>query len=65
MIDVATLTGAIGVALGQHYSGAFTNSDDLWNEINKAGNETWVIRLFFIMADFCFLGKILENAVGK
>jgi len=41
VIDMATLTGAIGIALGIHFTGTFTNNDDLWNEINKAGDETW------------------------
>jgi aminopeptidase len=43
IVDMATLTGAIGIALGHHFTGAFTHSDDLWNEINKAGTDTWVI----------------------
>jgi leucyl aminopeptidase len=29
MIDLATLTGAIMVALGQHYAGLFSNNDEL------------------------------------
>ncbi|KAI7862489.1 hypothetical protein BDF14DRAFT_1854591 [Spinellus fusiger] len=37
ILDVATLTGAIDVALGQVYAGVFTNSDDLWGKLNKAG----------------------------
>lgn len=37
VIDLATLTGAIGVALGNVYMGAFTRSDDLWKEIEEAG----------------------------
>eukprot|EP01119_Soliformovum_irregulare_P011323 TRINITY_DN2825_c0_g1_i1.p1 TRINITY_DN2825_c0_g1~~TRINITY_DN2825_c0_g1_i1.p1 ORF type:complete len:275 (+),score=99.07 TRINITY_DN2825_c0_g1_i1:708-1532(+) len=40
IIDMATLTGAIGVALGTHYSGFFTRSDELWNEVDSAGKET-------------------------
>jgi aminopeptidase len=39
MIDVATLTGAIGMALGDVYAGAFTKDDKLWKEIKKAGDE--------------------------
>ncbi|KAF9040239.1 leucine aminopeptidase [Hymenopellis radicata] len=37
LIDVATLTGAIVVAIGEHYSGVFTNSTELWNALNTAG----------------------------
>ncbi|CAG8648126.1 2709_t:CDS:2, partial [Funneliformis mosseae] len=39
LIDLATLTGAIGVALGNdHYSGVFTNSNILWKQLVDAGN---------------------------
>jgi len=41
VIDVATLTGAMVVALGGVYSGVFTNSDELWNELDVAGKETF------------------------
>jgi len=37
MIDLATLTGAILVALGDQYAGLFTNSDDLGEDLIKAG----------------------------
>ncbi|KAI0737652.1 leucine aminopeptidase [Daedaleopsis nitida] len=37
LIDVATLTGAMSVALGEAYSGVFTNSDSLWTELDTAG----------------------------
>lgn len=37
LIDVATLTGAIVVAIGEHYSGVFTNSTELWNALDTAG----------------------------
>lgn len=40
VVDLATLTGSIGVALGNAYMGAFSRSDDLWNEIDKAGKKT-------------------------
>lgn len=38
LIDVATLTGAISTALGTDALGAFTNSDELWLEMNDACN---------------------------
>jgi len=38
IIDVATLTGAMGISCGQIFSGVFTNSDDLWSELNTAGD---------------------------
>jgi leucyl aminopeptidase len=37
MIDLATLTGAIMVALGQQYAGMFANDDDLAQRLAKAG----------------------------
>ncbi|MFG1477608.1 leucyl aminopeptidase [Xanthobacter sp. V4C-4] len=37
MIDLATLTGAILVALGQEYAGLFSNDDTLADNIAKAG----------------------------
>jgi len=37
IIDVATLTGAIGISLGHIFSGVFTNSDELWSELDAAG----------------------------
>jgi leucyl aminopeptidase len=39
MIDLATLTGAIIVALGQEYAGLFTNDDRLADRLTRAGNE--------------------------
>ncbi|MDR2760345.1 MAG: leucyl aminopeptidase [Rickettsiales bacterium] len=37
VIDLATLTGAICVALGERYAGLFTNSDSLGDELERAG----------------------------
>lgn len=37
LIDVATLTGACVIALGDVYSAAFTESDSLWKELKAAG----------------------------
>src|SRR5580704_14447907 len=37
MINLATLTGAIIVALGQEYAGMFSNDDKLVERLNKAG----------------------------
>ena len=45
MIDLATLTGAIMVALGQEYAGVFSNNDELAQRIVAAseatGEKTW------------------------
>ena len=40
MIDLATLTGAILVALGQEYAGVFSNNDDLAQRLIAAGEAT-------------------------
>lgn len=40
LIDTATLTGAIVIALGEVYSGVFTNSDTLWENLHAAGVTT-------------------------
>ncbi|MEM9469196.1 MAG: leucyl aminopeptidase [Pseudomonadota bacterium] len=45
MIDLATLTGAMMVALGNEFCGAFVNDDKLWSELDKAsadsGEKLW------------------------
>jgi len=40
MIDLATLTGAILVALGKEYAGLFSNNDELSQRLSEAGAET-------------------------
>ncbi|HXY58186.1 MAG TPA: leucyl aminopeptidase [Methylocystis sp.] len=40
IIDLATLTGAILVALGQEYAGLFSNDDELAERLAKAGEAT-------------------------
>ena len=40
MIDLATLTGAILVALGQEHAGLFSNNDELSERLARAGHET-------------------------
>ncbi|KAG6618453.1 cytosol aminopeptidase [Phytophthora cinnamomi] len=39
VIDVATLTGACMIALGEHCAGLFSNSDDLAKKLQEAGTE--------------------------
>jgi leucyl aminopeptidase len=39
LIDVATLTGAMSVALGDVRVGVFSNNDRLWSQLDAAGNE--------------------------
>jgi leucyl aminopeptidase len=40
MVDLATLTGAIMVALGTEHAGLFANNDELADRLIKAGQET-------------------------
>ncbi|MBI5477014.1 MAG: leucyl aminopeptidase [Ignavibacteriales bacterium] len=50
VIDLATLTGACVVALGQHATGMFGNNNDLMNKLKSAGEQTyervWELPLF-------------------
>jgi len=41
VIDLATLTGSMMVALGEHYIGTFTRSEELWSELEQAGKQTF------------------------
>ena len=45
LVDAATLTGAVVVALGHHFTGVFTNNDEFlarWNEATKnSGEKMW------------------------
>jgi len=41
VIDVATLTGAIVIALGEEIAGLFSNDDALARELGEAGNRTF------------------------
>lgn len=40
MIDLATLTGAVVIALGEHYAGLYANKDSLLKELAEAGRIT-------------------------
>lgn len=40
IIDLATLTGAILVALGHEYCGTFVNDDTLWKQMDKASEQS-------------------------
>ena len=49
IVDLATLTGAIIVSLGEEYAGLFSNNDDLANKIfnvgKKIGEKVWRLPL--------------------
>jgi leucyl aminopeptidase len=49
LVDIATLTGAMGVALGNVRTGVFANNDRLWGELDRAsqasGERLWRLPL--------------------
>lgn len=50
VVDIATLTGACIIALGNHVSGMLANDDDIADELNQAGlqsmDKVWRLPLF-------------------
>jgi len=54
LIDFATLTGAIVVALGHEVSGLMCNSDELANQLCEAGERTYERVWLLPMIDECF-----------
>ncbi|XP_037048700.1 cytosol aminopeptidase-like isoform X2 [Bradysia coprophila] len=50
VLDIATLTGAIRVALGDCVAGAFCSRNELWSHLHRAGSESgdrmWRMPLF-------------------
>ena len=40
MIDIATLTGAVGIALGDDISGVFTNDENLFEMLEESSKKT-------------------------
>ncbi|KAI8878054.1 hypothetical protein K501DRAFT_229195 [Backusella circina FSU 941] len=63
IIDLATLTGAMDVALGRVYAGVFTNSDDLWERLQKAGKQT-SDRFWRMPLDDGYLKEMKESHVA-
>ncbi|KAG6899632.1 hypothetical protein C0993_008491 [Termitomyces sp. T159_Od127] len=70
LIDVATLTGAMHVALGEIFSGVFSTSDALWEQLRVAG-ETEYDRFWRMPLDEDFGPQIynsnadLQNTGGR
>lgn len=69
IVDLATLTGAMMVALGHEYCGTFTNDDALWGELDSAAAsanekiwrmplaESWSKEMVSAVADLRNIGK--------
>ncbi|KAJ7842222.1 leucine aminopeptidase [Mycena olivaceomarginata] len=70
LIDVATLTGAMDIALGEVFTGVFTTSDTLWERLHAAG-ETEYDRFWRMPIDEDYGPQIyssnadLQNTGGK
>ncbi|KAH0837767.1 cytosol aminopeptidase [Lanmaoa asiatica] len=74
VIDVATLTGAMGVAVGEIYTGVFSTSDELWQKIHAAGeseydrfwrmplDEDYGPQIYSSNADLCNMGGKLGGS---
>lgn len=56
LVDLATLTGAVMVALGGGYAGLFSNKDSLANALSRAAHETGE-RLWRLPVDDYFMNK--------
>ncbi|CAE1242571.1 LAP3 [Acanthosepion pharaonis] len=70
ILDMATLTGAMGVALGSAAAGTFTNSSACWNLLQKAGRQTgdrlWRMPLFqHFTSQVTFSQLAALNNIGK
>ncbi|KAM0787749.1 hypothetical protein ACM66B_003806 [Microbotryomycetes sp. NB124-2] len=70
VVDVATLTGAMMIALGNQFTGVFTNSDSLWQELDAAGvaerDRVWRMPLDEgYMSQIGYSGMDLVNTGGR
>lgn len=71
VIDLATLTGAVVVALGDYTTGIFGNNKDLINEIIKQGNiegeDVWELPINDYIRDKVRSSKVadLTNSTGR
>ncbi len=59
IIDIATLTGACVVALGEKTTGVLSNSDELYEKISNSSKE--VGEYFWRLPDFDVLDELLES----
>ncbi|KAI8604325.1 cytosol aminopeptidase family, catalytic domain-containing protein [Dissophora ornata] len=63
LVDLATLTGAMDVALGGAYAGVFSTSSSLWSELDAAGEEAheafWRMPLHSV-----YLPQITSNTIA-
>lgn len=62
IVDLATLTGAITIALGEEYAGLFSNNDKLSEKLAKAGEKTGEKLWRFPMAEE--YDKMLDSPIA-
>ncbi|NCT40153.1 MAG: leucyl aminopeptidase [Alphaproteobacteria bacterium] len=60
IIDLATLTGAMMVALGHEYCGTFVNDSKLWKDMDKASDHTGE-KLWRMPLDKVFKNDMVSN----
>ncbi|MBM7621857.1 leucyl aminopeptidase [Bacillus tianshenii] len=71
LVDVATLTGGVIIALGNHTTGALTNNEDLFEQIleasYEAGEEMWRLPIFEHAKERVRNSKVadLNNSPGR
>ncbi len=73
IIDLATLTGACMIALGEHISGLFTENDELAENLNKSSKKTfdriWRLPMYeeikdLMKSDFADINNLGSNRFG-
>lgn len=62
IIDIATLTGAVLVALGETTTGALSNNDEFYNSFEKAARES--DERLWRLPNFPEYGKLLESKIA-
>jgi leucyl aminopeptidase len=62
MIDLATLTGSIVIALGSHNAGLFSNDDQLANQLLEAGLSTGE-KLWRLPIDTCY-DELINSSIA-
>lgn len=70
ILDMATLTGAIDVALGAGAAGAYTNCEVIWDQLRQAGARTgdrlWRMPLFKLYKKHVSESQLADlNNIGK
>lgn len=60
IIDIATLTGACGIALGTKYAAVIDNNEEIFNELNKSSKNT-VESIWRLPGDKEYLSLIKSN----